>query len=49
MIKRVIFDIDYTLLNPNYDTQSKLNNNRVVKCKISKNGNIDNIDCQTIY
>lgn len=37
------------LLNPNYDTQSKLNNNRVVKCKISKNGNIDNIDCQTIY
>lgn len=37
------------LLNPNYDTQSKLNNNRVIKCKISKNGNINNIDCQTIY
>lgn len=37
------------LLNPSYEQQSKLNNNRVIKCKSSNNGYYGNIDCQTIY
>lgn len=37
------------LLNPDYNQQSKLNNNRVIKCKLSNNGYPSNMDCQTIY
>ena len=37
------------LLNPDYNQQSKLNNNRVIKCKLSNNDYPSNMDCQTIY
>lgn len=37
------------LLNPDYNQQSKLNNNRVIKCKLSNNDYSSNMDCQTIY
>lgn len=37
------------LLNPDYNQQSKLNNNRVIKCKLSNNDYPGNMDCQTIY
>lgn len=37
------------LLNPSYEQQSKLNNNRIIKCKSSNNGYHYNIDCRTIY
>lgn len=37
------------LLNPDYSQQSKLNNNRVIKCKLSNNDYPSNMDCQTIY
>ncbi len=37
------------LLNPDYNQQSKLNNNRIIKCKLSNNDYPSNMDCQTIY
>ena len=37
------------LLNPDYNQQSKLNNNRVIKCKLSNNDYPSNMDCQIIY
>ena len=40
----------YNFLNPNYETQSKLGNNKVIKCKYSydEKGNSHSY-CQTVY
>lgn len=40
----------YNLINPDYKTQEKLGNNKVVKCKYSVDSNNNTYaDCQTIY